>query len=423
MLNNNKIFCIFCGDDDLVDKKSAIHHYWDHIQYNLHSSTSTSNLPPPSSNQITSFAKNWTSTFIDSLEESSRKNKNREQKDLFRHCPVCIKRGDKMIQGLKTRKSDSEKNHMMAHLKYKKYLCKICSRESNVPYPTSQLVAFHEGSAKNKTIHRIKSTTCVEHFNSCKSTKKSVVKHIRDVHLGPELSSFVGPVVDVDQLVVEFGIYAVEQLIGTCYKSSSTQLKSPFKRGDNKSMKKSKELVIINSDESRNNFKLTIEPMNPEVLAQGRNSLLKPNFNFSPIFEKSRSKSKGTKKIKSGQKCKRQLLCSSADPHSVLNDHTYNLVPYDQELDRVLDELLDREIQSTTKRSTKSVYRKDTTLSNPTKHKSYQEILDMINMTDKLFHFDVDDDVLNQFTSDLKIPSELVDLGDIEDVINNESDG
>ena len=405
MFHEKSLFCVFCDFDDLRDKESAIHHYWNHIRHKLIPTNPESESSIPAI-QVLDFAREWTSSFVDSLDLLG-KNSCRKWKDQFRNCPVCHRTaGSEMIQGIKARRITSERDHMRAHLQYKKFLCKICSRDNNVTYPKNQIVAFHDGK-KDITVHRIKSMDRVKHFTSCKGTRRSVLKHIRDAHLGPEVSSDTnGQVVDVDQLVVEFEIYAVEQLINNC----STVPHIPLKDGNNNNCRKNKpvkELVIINSDESRNNFKMKIEPMNPEVLAQGRNSLLKPNFNFSPTLKKKRRK----KVIDSSPRhnisdTANKKLFQSGDPRTdSLQDHNYSY-SFDKELDDVLEDLLDNvpELSTCLDRS------------NHTIHPSYSVLLNMMHFTEDLEHFDVDENVLKQFSSELVMSSELEELCDFEQV-------
>lgn len=419
----NKLFCIFCGDEDLKTKQAAVHHYLNHIR-NKPTSPIADNKISPTSNQITDFAKDWTSNFIDSLEEENKKCG--QWKGQFRNCPVCSKTTlNKMIQSPKARKSSSEKDHMRAHLKYRKFMCKICSRDNNIPYPKNQLVAFHDGpkSKNDLTVHRIKSSDRVNSFNTCKATKKSVLKHIHDVHLGPEISTVdCDRAIDVDQLVIEFEIYAVEELINAC---SGTTLNIPSKNTSGKKplkAKKSKELVIINSDESQNSFKMKIEPMNAEVLAQGRNSLLKPNFNFSPILERKKI-SKKNSRIKAGVLCKRQLLPPIGNSLSLLNDHNYCINHdhslKDNELDNLLEDYLDKE-QELTNKSVRRSYSRYRTIPSALKVKpsSYSSILDTITFRDDLEYFKINDDVLNEFTSELMMSNDLKELKDIDELLN-----
>lgn len=417
-----KIFCIFCGDDDLKDKESAINHYWNHIlnQVTPISKSTPPNKLSPSAAQVKDFARAWTSAFIDSLCSKEK------WKDNFKYCPVCLRAGIKMKRGLTARKHSAERNHMLAHLKYQKFLCKICSDEDNITYAGNQLVAF-TGSSQNKkrgtTVHRIKSTTPLKHFKFCKTTRRTVLNHIRKSHLGPaEGVETDGHVIHADQLVTEFEIYAVEELINSCSESGSFVFLNKDEKQIKKKLKKNKtKELVINPNESVDNLKMKIEPVKPEVLAQARNSLLKPNFNFSPIFEKSKKKSKNNSKTES--KCKRKLRLSDTifdsrpvHPRLSLIDHNYS-VAYDQELDSVLEDLMDKMPELTEGKVKRRSYSRNRPARDPIPS-SYSSILDMLHLTEDLEYFDINDDVLNKFTSELVIPKHLGVLNDINELIN-----
>jgi hypothetical protein len=325
-MTTGTIFCFFCDCIFTSDeKKRAADHYWSHIEPSLLQDPSM----PRKSDKFTraySLSTAWIQEVIKFFEVSKELDVSSFN---FRGCPVCrlVAPDIEKIE----RKAVSERDHMISHLQYKKYTCKVCmlssefecsklsNRRSTVDSDSQSSsncltpeeddsndekteglspldkvilqkdVLISVQSAKEDTIlHTICKRDSIGEWSlkdSVKSNKRTVVKHIKEYHLSETavdndvlsrgFDLMTRGVVDVEDLVLEVPILAVEMLM-------SQLLVKPVSL-----LKKKTECVRIGDQV----LTITRERCDPQVLAQDfRHSLLKPSFSFSPKISKSKKK-------------------------------------------------------------------------------------------------------------------------------------
>ena len=337
------IFCLFC---DLTfpsnNKKQAAHHYWTHVEPCLLQDPS---MKPAKFNRVYTLSTAWIQEVIQFFELSAHMDINVFN---FRGCPVCRLLAPNVKKVI--RKATTERDHMVSHLQYKKFLCKICLLDSDyekarlglsddytrnvssfnsdsngsqfslhclTPENESADTQVAETNVKDSlssldqvilqddvlitvqsalhTIFRRGNTSGKSLKESVKANKRNVLKHIKDYHLS---ESPVGNDVLTSSGfdLMTRGVVEIEDLILEIPIMAVEVLINQLLVKPVSLLKKKTESVRVGDRV----LTITREPCDPEVMVQDfRHSLLKPNFSFSPKLNKSQRKRASKGKAKS----------------------------------------------------------------------------------------------------------------------------